>query len=245
MVSRVLWILAILLLASSGTALAFTLHAETSSSVVISPGYTFVMPDSPASLSFASNVAVSGFYIGRTNLTLGSLGVMVSQAPSSSPSIPMAVLFFDPSASSGDAFSWVSDVAIGTTVLFSFSGLSAIDYSVIVDNSTLLTTAGPSVGFVWASGGTHYFEVSVFAVAPTLDANAMVFILFLLLLFGLGLAGFALEVPVLTILGGVCGFIFGWWLFTQVDNVPIALFIWGLSSIFMLVGGLMALQEAT
>lgn len=81
-------------------------------------------------------------------------------------------------------------------------------------------------------------------IAPTIDRNAMIFIVFLILVFGLGFAGFGLELPILTVLGGIAGFVFGGWLFftAGASNVPLAVVLWGVSSIFMLMGAVMALQ---
>lgn len=244
MSSRILLICAVLLLAMSGTAIAMTLHMEQATGILISPGYTFVMPDSPASLSFTSNVTLSGFYIGPSNLTLGSLGVLVTQTPSSSPSIPMTVSTFSPSASSGDALAWVSDIGNGSLAQFTFTGLLvATTYEILVDNSTHGTLDGPTVGFTWASGGTHFFEVSVFTAAPTLDSNAMIFLFGLIVSLTLGISGLVIEVPFVSVMGGLVGVAFGFWLWTETGVVWILITGVFLGIFFMVMGIAKALEE--
>lgn len=178
--------MAVFLVIASGAALATTLRTETTGpGIIISPQFTFIMPDAPASLAFISNTTLSHFYVGVSNLSLGDLGISVVQTPSTAPIIPMAVSTFSPETTSGDAIAWTSIISNASSVLFSFTGLlSGTRYTLGVDNASHGTFDGPSVGFVWASGGTHYFELAI-SNPPTLDTNAWTFLFLLVALVAL------------------------------------------------------------
>lgn len=166
---------------------------------------------------------------------------------------------------SGPAPIEVDLIMAGTTAANRPSRLQILSSSgVVVFDKTLLYSAGSSLIsipvnvsyspsswtvklFMIGNGSASALVTSIALTAgfpATFDANAMIFLAFLILMFGLGLGGFALDFPVLTIIGGISGFIFGWWLFLQTNNVPLAILMWGVGSVFMLTGAVMALTFA-
>ena len=232
---RVPLILAAILILSSGLALGFTLRAETTSGILISPGFIFVMPDSPASLSFASNTTISNFSIGASDVNLEGFGVFVTEVPSGAPSVPMVVTIFSPTASSGDAFAWISTIPNGSSVIFSFTGLtSGVSYLVGADNTTQGTFSGPNVGFTWSAGGIHFFELAI-SNPQTLDTTALTFLLFLVAIAILTIMGLGYH-PAFLLFDGIVTLFFAFWTYTQIASIPIAASFILLGIGFMAIG---------
>lgn len=78
---------------------------------------------------------------------------------------------------------------------------------------------------------------------PTLDANAMLFILFLVLFLVFSLAGLVMEIYGLTVIGGIIGILFGlWFLGLTSANVTLGAVIASVGAFFAIIGGIFAMS---
>jgi hypothetical protein len=207
---------------------------ETTSGVEISPGYTFVMPDSPASLSFNSTVIVSSFQVNGTNVSLGSFHVGVQKSPASGSPVTMIVTTFALTATLGTAFAWVGSIPSGSVATFIFSGLSpGLRYTVGVDNASAGTLDGPAFAFAVSSSGTHYIELTI-TNPPTLDTNTWIFIFLLLAYLALLTYALVRDSSTMLIPAGVIMFLIAFQAWTVTANFPatIAIVVVGIVTLF-------------